>query len=117
VEANVTLVLNNIFFDFDMAILKPESFPELDRIITVMKEKTGMEIEIAGHADATGPELYNLRLSERRAKSVVDYLTGKGIPGNRISVVFLGESKPVAPNTTVDGRRRNRRVEFKILKI
>ncbi|MEX2234488.1 MAG: OmpA family protein, partial [Cyclobacteriaceae bacterium] len=117
VEANVTLVLNNIFFDIEKATLKPESFPELDRIITVMKEKTGMEIEIAGHADATGPEPYNLKLSERRAKSVVNYLTGKGIPDNRISVVFLGESKPVAPNTSVDGRRRNRRVEFKILKM
>jgi outer membrane protein OmpA-like peptidoglycan-associated protein len=117
VEANVTLVLNNIFFDFDKASLKAESFPELNRIITVMKEKAGMEIEIAGHADALGPEPYNLKLSERRARSVVKYLTDKGIPQNRISVQFLGESKPVAPNTTEDGRRRNRRVEFKILKI
>ena len=117
VEENVTLVLNNIFFDFDKATLKPESFPELDRIITVMEDKSGMEIEISGHADATGPESYNLRLSERRAKSVVNYLTGKGIPQNRIAVVFHGEAKPIAPNTTVDGRRRNRRVEFKILKI
>jgi OmpA-OmpF porin, OOP family len=117
VEANVTLVLNNIFFDFDKATLKPESFPELNRIITVMKEKSGMEIEIAGHADATGPEPYNLKLSEKRARSVVKYLTEKGIPENRISVLFMGESKPIAPNTTADGRRRNRRVEFKILKI
>ena len=117
VEENVTWVLNNIFFDFDKATLKPESFPELDRIITVMEDKSGMEIEISGHADATGPESYNLRLSERRAKSVVNYLTGKGIPQNRIAVVFHGEAKPIAPNTTVDGRRRNRRVEFKILKI
>ena len=117
VEENVTLVLNNIFFDFDKAILKPESFPELDRIITVMKEKTNMEIEIAGHADATGPESYNLKLSEKRARSVAGYLTGKGITQTRISVIFHGENKPLAPNTSVDGRRRNRRVEFKILKI
>ena len=117
VEENVTLVLNNIFFDFDKTFLKPESFPELNRIITVMKEKSGMQIEIAGHADATGPETYNLRLSEKRARSVVKYLTGEGISENRISVVYLGEAKPVAPNTTVDGRRRNRRVEFKILKL
>jgi OmpA-OmpF porin, OOP family len=117
VEENVTLVLNNIFFDFDQATLKPESFPELNRIISLMNEKTGMQIEIAGHADATGPEQYNLKLSEKRARSVVRYLNKKGIAENRISVVYLGESKPIAPNTTVDGRRRNRRVEFKILKI
>jgi OmpA-OmpF porin, OOP family len=117
VEENVTLVLNNIFFDFDQATLKPESFPELNRIMGLMNEKSGMEIEIAGHADATGPESYNLTLSEKRARSVVRYLAQKGISENRISVVYLGESKPIAPNTTADGRRRNRRVEFKILKI
>jgi OmpA-OmpF porin, OOP family len=116
VKENVTLVLNNIFFDFDKATLKPESVPELNRIISLMNERSGMEIEIAGHADATGPESYNLTLSEKRARSVVRYLAGKGIPENRISVVYLGESKPIAPNTTAEGRRRNRRVEFKILK-
>ena len=116
-EENVTLVLNNIFFDFDKAILKPESFPELNRIVSVMKEKSVMQIEIAGHTDATGPEPYNLNLSERRAKSVVKYLTDEGVTQNRITVVFLGESKPVAPNSTVAGRKKNRRVEFKILKL
>jgi len=108
--------LNNIFFDFDRASLKSESFPELNRIVSLMKERSGMEIEISGHTDATGPEPYNLTLSQRRAQSVVNYLTENGISSNRISVVFHGESKPVGPNTTPDGRRRNRRVEFKILK-
>ena len=116
VEENVTIVLNNIFFDFDKSTLKPESYPELNRIITLMKERSGMQIEIAGHADATGPEPYNLKLSERRARSVVSYLTENGISADRVSTIFHGESKPVAPNTTVDGRRRNRRVEFKIIK-
>ena len=117
VEENVTVVLNNIFFDFDQATLKPESFPELNRIVTLMKEKTGMEIEIAGHADATGPEPYNLKLSEKRARSVVKYLISEGIVENRISVVFYGEAKPIAPNSSPQGRQRNRRVEFKILKM
>ena len=116
-EENVTLVLNNIFFDFDKAILKPESFPELNRIISMLKDKSSINIEIAGHSDATGTESYNLKLSEKRAKAVVNYLTGKGIESTRVSVVFLGESKPIAPNTTPDGRRKNRRVEFKILKL
>ena len=117
VEENVTIVLNNIFFDFDKATLKAESFPELNRIVSLMHEREGMQIEIAGHADATGPEAYNLKLSERRASSVVQYLRDKEISSDRITTVFHGEKKPVAPNTTVDGRRRNRRVEFKILKL
>jgi outer membrane protein OmpA-like peptidoglycan-associated protein len=117
VKENVTIVLNNIFFDIDKAVLKAESFPELNRIISLMKERSAMEIEIAGHADATGSEPHNLQLSERRAKSVVNYLVKEGITNDRISVVFYGEKQPVASNTTIDGRRKNRRVEFKILKL
>lgn len=117
IQEDLVLVLNNVFFDFDNATLKPESFPELNRIIGLMQDKTAMQIEIAGHADATGSQTYNLRLSERRAKAVVKYLTDKGISTSRIAVVFFGEEKPIAPNTTPDGRRKNRRVEFKILKI
>lgn len=117
VTENVTLVLNNIFFDFDQATLKPESFPELNRIAGLMKEKSTMEIEITGHADATGPEAYNLKLSEKRARAVVNYLAKQGVGEARLSVAFLGESKPIAPNTTADGRRKNRRVEFKIIKM
>lgn len=117
VEENVTITLNNIFFDFDQATLKPESFPELNRIVKLLKERNTIQIEIAGHTDATGPEAYNLKLSERRARAVVQYLTKEGIANTRISVVFYGETKPVAPNTSLDGRRRNRRVEFKILKL
>lgn len=117
VEENVTITLNNIFFDFDQVTLKPESYPELNRIISLMKEKSGMQIEITGHTDATGPEPYNMQLSERRAKSVIKYLTSEGVATDRITVTYFGETRPIAPNTTRDGRRKNRRVEFKILKI
>jgi len=117
VEEDARIVLNNIFFDFDKATLKSESFPELNRVVSLMDDRSTMQIEIAGHTDATGTEAYNLQLSERRARAVVNYLIEKGIAANRISVVFHGEKDPVAPNTTPDGRRRNRRVEFKILKI
>lgn len=117
VQENVTINLNNVFFDFDKAVLKPESFPELDRIVALMKEKSGMQIEITGHTDNVGPERYNLGLSERRAKAVVKYLTGKEVAAERISTQFFGETKPVDTNNTIDGRRRNRRVEFKILKM
>jgi OmpA-OmpF porin, OOP family len=117
VQENVTIVLNNVFFAFDQATLLAESFPELDRIITLMKEKTGMQIEISGHTDNTGPEQYNLGLSERRAKAVVKYLTEQGVEVSRITTTFFGESKPVDTNNNRDGRRKNRRVEFKILKL
>jgi OmpA-OmpF porin, OOP family len=117
VQENVTITLNNVFFDFDKAVLKSESFPELNRIVTLMTEKTGMQIEIAGHTDNVGTEQYNLGLSERRAKAVVQYLNSKGVPADRISTEFLGESKPATGNDTPAGRKRNRRVEFKILKM
>lgn len=117
VEENVTIVLNNVFFDFDKAVLKAESFPELNRIVTLMNEKPAMQIEIAGHTDATGPEQYNLGLSERRAKAVMTFLTEKGIDKGRVTTLFFGESRPVETNASQHGRKKNRRVEFKILKL
>ena len=117
VQENITLTLNNIFFAFDQSTLLAESFPELNRIVDLMKEKSGMQIEIAGHTDNTGPEKYNMGLSERRAKSVVKYLVSKGVAADRISTVFFGETKPAVSNDTKANRRKNRRVEFKILKM
>ena len=76
-----------------------------------------MQIEIVGHTDNTGPANYNLGLSERRAKSVVKYLVDKNIDSKRITVRFFGESKPIDTNGTKEGRRKNRRVEFKIVKL
>lgn len=117
IEPDATINLNNIFFDFDKATLKAESFPELNRIVTLLGERPTLEVEISGHADATGPEDYNLGLSERRAKSVVRYLTDKGVAKERVKVTFFGETRPVESNETKEGRRKNRRVEFKILKL
>lgn len=117
IEPDAMIQLNNIFFDFDKAVLKPESFPELNRIVQLMGERGTLEVEISGHTDSTGPETYNMGLSERRAKSVARYLTEKGISQDRIKVSFFGESKPLESNNTVEGRRKNRRVEFKILKL
>jgi OOP family OmpA-OmpF porin len=116
IEPDVTIPLNNIFFDFNKSVLKPESFPELNRIADLMKQKTKMTVEIAGHADATGPEDYNLKLSEQRALSVARYLYSKGVETFRVSPVFFGESKPIESNATPAGRKKNRRVEFKVIK-
>lgn len=117
IEENVTITLNNVFFDFDKAELRAESFPELNRIVALMAERTGMQIEIAGHTDNAGPAQYNLQLSERRARAVVKYLTDKGVTASRIATAFYGEKKPVESNATKEGRRKNRRVEFKITKV
>ena len=76
-----------------------------------------MEIEIAGHTDSTGPDAYNLALSERRAQTVVAYLIRRGISKDRLAVQFFGETKPLETNETEEGREKNRRVEFKILKL
>lgn len=117
VPTNVASVitLNNIFFDFDKAVLKSESYPELDRLTTYLQKNTSVKIEISGYTDSTGPDAYNMGLSERRAKAVVKYLVSNNIAGNRVEVKWFGEASPVEPNTTVTGRRANRRVEFKIL--
>lgn len=116
IESGVHVTLNNIFFDFDQVTLKAESYPELDRIMKLMGERATMTIEIDGHADATGPEQYNLELSKRRAAAVQKYLTGKGVDSSRVTIAFFGETKPLVPNTTKENRRKNRRVEFVIVK-
>lgn len=117
VEPTATISLNNVFFDFDKAELKPESFPELNRIVTLMNDKPAMQVEISGHADATGPEEYNQRLSKFRADKVAGYLVEKGIAKDRITISYFGETKPAATNDTKEGRKKNRRVEFIILKM
>lgn len=116
-KENVTITLNNVFFDFDKTTLKPESYPELNRIVELLSEQTGIQIELSGHTDAVGTEEYNLGLSNRRANAVRKYLLQKGVDSNRIVAVYFGEAKPVDTNETPEGRKKNRRVEFKILKM
>jgi OmpA-OmpF porin, OOP family len=117
IETTAKVILNNIFFDFDKAILKPESFPELNRLVTLLGDKSSMEVEIAGHADAIGSEEYNQRLSGLRAKAVSNYLSKKGIDKARLAVISFGETKPIDTNDTKEGRKKNRRVEFTIVKM
>jgi outer membrane protein OmpA-like peptidoglycan-associated protein len=117
IEKGALVRLNNIFFDFDKAVLKEESFPELKRTIKFLNEYPKVTLEIAGHTDNVGPEEYNQGLSERRAQAVADYLLKEGsISEERLKVVGYGESKPIATNDDeLNGRELNRRVEFEIL--
>jgi len=107
-----------IMFDFDKSTLKPESKAPLDAIGQLLIQVSDLQIEIGGHTDAVGSDAYNLKLSDRRAKAVRDYLV-KNFPQikpENLSSTGYGESKPVASNDTKEGQAKNRRVEFKIIK-
>ncbi|GAB4286867.1 MAG: hypothetical protein Kow0068_12490 [Marinilabiliales bacterium] len=117
IEVGQVVRLNNIFFETAKATLKPESFPELNRTVEFLKNNPKVEIEIAGHTDNVGTEEYNMKLSQARANSVMNYLVSKGIDPSRITAVGYGESRPIAFNTDEEGRQMNRRVEFKVLKL
>lgn len=111
------IVLRNIFFDFGKASLRETSFPELNRLVTLMEAYPRMKIEIGGHTDNVGSLGFNTKLSEDRAKSVVDYLIEKGISKDRLSYKGYAFTEPIATNDTEEGRQQNRRVEFKVISI
>jgi outer membrane protein OmpA-like peptidoglycan-associated protein len=116
IDAKQVFVLNNIFFDTDKFDLKPESKEELAIVVDLMKTNAGMVIEISGHTDNQGAADYNLKLSESRAKSVVNYLVAAGVPAARLKFKGYGSSKPTASNDTEADRALNRRIEMVILK-
>lgn len=113
-EVGSSIVLNNIFFDYNKATLREESFLELARLVDIMNEYPYINVEISGHTDNVGSAVYNQTLSEKRAKAVVAYLVGKNIAAGRMTTVGYGFSKPIANNDSPEGRQLNRRVEFKI---
>lgn len=110
-----TIVLRNVFFDYNKATLKPESSTELDRLVKILQDNPSIRIELSGHTDNIGTEEYNQKLSESRAKSCVDYLVSKGIAASRLEYKGYGEMRPIDTNETDAGRANNRRTEFKIL--
>lgn len=109
-------VLRNIYFDFDKATFKKESYDELNKLERLLNENPDMVVEIAGHTDKIGNSAYNKQLSQKRATAVVNYVVQKGISKARISAKGYGEERPLASNDDEkEGRSMNRRVEFKIL--
>ena len=116
IEIGQVVRLNNVFFDFDKWDLRPESFVELDRVVKLLQENPAIEIEMSAHTDSYGSDEYNFKLSDNRARSVMEYILSKGIAPNRIVSHGYGETVPVAENDTPENRQLNRRVEFKILK-
>ncbi|MES2731933.1 MAG: OmpA family protein [Bacteroidota bacterium] len=116
IEKGEIIRLNNIFFDFAKAILKTESYPELNRVVELLNANPTMEIAIQGHTDNVGADMDNLKLSQDRSQAVVTYLVEKGITQARLGAKGFGEIKPIATNDTDEGRATNRRVEFEVIK-
>ena len=144
VKKDLTIVLENIYFDFNKATLRPESKGEVNRLTRFMNDNPSVVVEISGHTDSVGSSSYNMKLSRSRAQSVVNELLRYGIPAGRVIAKGYGYHKPreleqrikrkqangdnrsvssitksiiKETNRSPDGRQLNRRVEFKILRI
>jgi outer membrane protein OmpA-like peptidoglycan-associated protein len=114
-ELPKTYTLDNVFFDTGKSTLRSKSFDELNELVDVLNYNNNMVIEISGHTDNVGDETGNQRLSESRAKAVRAYLLKNGIDPERVKAVGHGESQPIAPNSTEEGKQKNRRTEVRIL--
>jgi outer membrane protein OmpA-like peptidoglycan-associated protein len=100
-------------FDFDKAVLRPDSTPVLNRILDLFTHNPGFNAEVGGHTDNVGTEQYNMKLSDARAASVRTWLIGKGVAATRVSSRGYGDTRPLVPNTTDENRFKNRRVELR----
>ncbi len=114
IQKGETIELKNIFFDFDKSDLKTASYPELNRVLDYLKRGTIEKIAIGGHTDSVGDANYNLSLSGKRAKAVMDYFIKNGISRDRLTYTAYGETQPKVANDTPENRQKNRRVEFMI---
>jgi len=117
----VSIDLKGVNFDFDKATLRPDAVSILNEAIEILKRYPDLKVEVAGHTDSIGSDAYNQKLSERRAKTVYDYLTSNGVDAARlVGPTGYGESRPIAPNTNPDGsdnpegRAQNRRTELNV---
>jgi len=115
--AGEKIVLKNIFFETAKYNLKNESKVELDKLVAFLTKNNKLIIEIGGHTDNAGNAQLNLALSKNRANSVKEYLTGKGIVAERLQTKGYGANEPIADNSTAEGKAKNRRTEFKIMKL
>ena len=114
------IALKNILYDYNKATLRPESKIALDTLVSILHDNPKIRVELSSHTDSVGGDAYNLKLSQARAQSCVDYILSKGITEDRIYAMGYGKKKPIAPNSfpdgkdNPDGRQLNRRTEFKV---
>jgi OOP family OmpA-OmpF porin len=112
----LVITLKGVNFEFDSDRLTADSTVILDQAVAVLKQRPNAAVEVQGHTDARGKDAYNLKLSERRARAVQDYLVKAGIPAGQLTATGYGEANPVASNDTDEGRAENRRVDLKFIK-
>lgn len=114
-EVGLTVRLDKIYFDFDKTSLRDDSFSELNKVVKMLEDNPDIKIEIAGHTDNKGSDIYNKNLSQGRAEAVRSYLLSKWISDKRVIATGYGEEMPEVTNDTDEGRQTNRRVEFKVI--
>ncbi len=114
-QSKKELVLEKVYFETDSAKLKPESAETLDKVAASLKDFPDVKIQVAGHTDSTGSAAHNMKLSEARAASVMEYLVSKGVNPANLSAKGYGETEPVADNKTAEGKAQNRRVGLRRL--
>jgi outer membrane protein OmpA-like peptidoglycan-associated protein/tetratricopeptide (TPR) repeat protein len=112
-----TIRLRNVFFEFDRADIKPESEVELLEVVRLLQAHPKWKVEVQGHTDSVGTAMYNQQLSQRRAEAVRQFLIQRGIKAERIQARGYGSSRPIAPNTTEEGRALNRRTEILFIEV
>ena len=107
-------VLNDVLFDFDKAIVKPEGKKATDKVVDIMSKNKGDVVVVEGHTCDLGASDYNMALGQKRANSLKDYMTSKGIDAARIATISKGEDAPAVPNDGPENRKLNRRAVFKL---
>ena len=116
-QVNQAFRLDNVYFDQSSYVLRPASYPQLDKLVKTLEATPKLIIEITGHTDNVGDRRLNQALSENRAKIITNYLIRNGIAENRLHHNGYGDSRPAAPNDSEANKRKNRRVEFVVLAI
>lgn len=111
---DILLTLTGVNFKFDRAEIEPKAATILSEAAEALDGNPAVDVHIEGHTDSVGSDAYNLRLSQRRADAVRDYLVRQGIAASRLTTLGVGEARPVMPNDTAEGRFQNRRVEFHV---
>lgn len=111
----IKMAFNNLEFETAKDIILDPSKPALDELAQVLTNKPLWKLEISGHTDNVGDDNANLVLSKKRAEALKNYLVSKGIDAGRMTTLYFGETKPIADNNTAEGRKKNRRVEMKIV--
>jgi outer membrane protein OmpA-like peptidoglycan-associated protein len=101
-----------VLFDFNKAVLKPEARAQLAGVLQALKEQPSLQVQVVGHTDGVGSDAYNMKLSQRRAESVADFLIKNGSRKENLQVDWKGKREPIASNANAEGRAQNRRVEI-----